>query len=68
MSRLTSVAARGIRVFRTVGSAMIGVRSGKRHEEDSAALSPLTVVVVVVIFMAFFVGGLVTLATFIAGG
>jgi hypothetical protein len=52
-----------MRTLRTVGSAMFGVRGRKRHEEDSAALSPLAVVIAAVIFMAVFVGVLVTLAT-----
>lgn len=56
-----------LRTLRTVGSAMFGVRGGKRHEEDAAALSPLLVAVVALIFMAVFVGVLVTLATAIVG-
>ena len=67
MSKPSSPLSGLARAVRTVGSAMMGVRGRKHHEEDSAALSPLILALVAVIFMVFFVGGLVALATVIAG-
>ncbi len=50
------------RTLRTVGSAMLGVRGRKTHEEDTPSLSPLQILVVALIFMAIFVATLVTVA------
>ena len=55
-----------LRTLRTVGAAAFGVRAGRKHEEDSAGLSPVAIVVVALIFAIIFIGGLVTLATSIA--
>jgi len=57
-----------IRILRTVGSAALGVRASKHHLEDGGdKLSPFALLVTALIFMAFFVGGLVTLAMHFAG-
>lgn len=55
-----------VRALRTVGWAMFGVRASKRHEEDIAALPPWVLILAAAVIIALFVGGLVTLATWVA--
>lgn len=66
MIKPSTILTAWVRAFRTVGSAMLGVRASERHEEDFAAVSPLVLVVVAVAVAALFFGGLVALAIFIA--
>lgn len=56
------------RTLRTVGSALFGVRGQKRHEQDTTALSPVTLVVAAVVCMVLLVLVLVGLASLAAGG
>ena len=50
------------RTLRTVGSAMIGVRGRKLHEQDAPALSPIKVLITALLFMLVFVFALVSIA------
>lgn len=55
-----------LRVMRTVGSAMFGIRGRKNHERDASAVSPLHLVLAAVIFMVIFVSIIVSVATLAA--
>jgi hypothetical protein len=56
-----------LRLIRTVGSAMFGIRGRKSHEHDMPSLSPLQLIATALVFMLIFVVTVVSIATFVAG-
>lgn len=56
-----------LRLIRTVGSAMFGIRGRRSHEQDMPSLSPLQLIVTALVFMLIFVVSVVSIASFVAG-
>jgi hypothetical protein len=54
-----------LRVIRTVGSAMFGIRGRKSHEQDAPSLSPVQLIVTALVFMLIFVVTVVSVATYV---
>jgi ABC-type Na+ efflux pump permease subunit len=56
-----------LRLIRTVGSAMFGIRGRHSHEQDVPSLSPLQLIVTALVFMLIFVVAIVSIASYVAG-
>ncbi|MBQ0930442.1 DUF2970 domain-containing protein [Ideonella alba] len=56
-----------LRLIRTVGAAMFGIRGRQSHEQDMPSLSPLQLIVTALVFMLIFVVSVVSIASYVVG-